>query len=321
MRLDRLARLDVNVLVTFALVAREGSVVKAAKCLKRSRWAIERELQKAREMLQDELLLRAPSGFRPTARGQRILDDLENALPSLERAVRKGRFNPKIESSHFRIAATDEVCGQLVSFLCRNFVNKTHRVNVDCVPWTTQPLDLLESGKVDLLLAPSERMLPSVAEKEQLYREGWVCAAWSKSAFGDQLTMKQYEQAEHLIVSARPHFHTDLDDDLWNRFNRNPRVRLPYFGAALACLPGTELVLTLPYSMRPLVERDPKLRLVGAPRELAPMEVWMAWHSRLNDDARHVWLLERMRAAHPAKCLPRSVDQWGIRLPVFARKG
>jgi DNA-binding transcriptional LysR family regulator len=246
------------------------------------------------------------------------LDDLEEALPSLERAVRKGRFNPKIESSHFRIATTDEVCGQFVASLCCNFVNNAHRVKVDCVSLPARPLELLESGKVDLLLAPSERMLPSAAEKEQLYREGWICAAWSDSAFGERLTLKQYEKAEHVVVSARAHFHTDLDERLWHhKVRRNPRVRLPYYGAALACLPGTALVLTLPYSMRPLVKGDPKLRLIGAPKELAPMEVWMAWHSRLNDDARHVWLLERMRAAHPAKCLPRSVDQWGIILPAF----
>lgn len=143
------------------------------------------------------------------------------------------------------------------------------------------------------------------------------CAAWSESAFGERLTLKQYEKAEHLVVSPRAHFHTDLDDRLWDHeVERIPRVRVPYYGAALACLSGTELILTLPYSMRSLVERDPKLRVVKAPQELAPMEVWMAWHLRLNDDARHVWLLERMQAARLAKSLPRSVDEWGNKLPL-----
>jgi len=188
-------------------------------------------------------------------------------------------------------------------------------VNLDAVPWPVRPLDALEGGKIDLLLAPDPHMLPWDAERDELYREGWICAVWSRSGMGERpapkpLTLSGYAKAEHLMVSPRAHFRTALDDGL-SRLDiyRRSRVRVPYFGAALACLPGTELLLTLPASMRALVERDPKLRLLQAPLGLPPLEVWMAWHPRLNDDARHVWLRERMRAVHPAKCLPCSAAE------------
>ena len=45
-------------------------------------------------------------------------------------------------------------------------------------------------------------------------------------------------------------------------FKRRSSVRMPYFGAALNCVPGTELVLTLTSGMQKVVERDVRLRVV-----------------------------------------------------------
>jgi DNA-binding transcriptional LysR family regulator len=87
---------------------------------------------------------------------------------------------------------------------------------------------------------------------------------------------------------------------------RRSSVRMPYFGAALSCLPGTELVLTLTSGMAQVVNRDSDLRLVKAPPELRPFYFLMVWHPRLTTDPRHVWLREAMRqAAHPEESRQR----------------
>ena len=77
---------------------------------------------------------------------------------------------------------------------------------------------------------------------------------------------------------------------------RHSCIRMPYFGAALQCLAGTELVLTLPSGLTSVVKGDRKLRLVKAPQELYGFHFLMAWHPRLNTDPRHVWLREAMRS-------------------------
>jgi hypothetical protein len=71
-------------------------------------------------------------------------------------------------------------------------------------------------------------------------------------------------------------------------------VRMPYFGVAINCLPGTELVLTLTSGISESVERDARLRIVKAPQELKPFHFVMIWHPRLNTDARHAWLRAAM---------------------------
>src|SRR5690348_13662145 len=67
------------------------------------------------------------------------------------------------------------------------------------------------------------------------------------------------------------------------------------FRAALSCLPGTDLVLTLTNGMRQMVERNSTLRLVKAPQELRPFHFLMVWHPRLATDVRHTWLREAVR--------------------------
>jgi len=78
---------------------------------------------------------------------------------------------------------------------------------------------------------------------------------------------------------------------------RSSCIRVPYFGVALQCLAGTELVLTLTSGMTSVVKADRKLRQVKAPAELHPFHFLMAWHPRVNTDPRHVWLREALRSA------------------------
>ena len=59
---------------------------------------------------------------------------------------------------------------------------------------------------------------------------------------------------------------------------RSSCIRVPYFGVALQCLPGTELVLTLTSGMTSVIKNDRRLRLVKAPQELHAFHFLMAWH-------------------------------------------
>ena len=81
---------------------------------------------------------------------------------------------------------------------------------------------------------------------------------------------------------------------------RSSCIRLPYFGVALQCLPGTDLVLTVTSGMSSVIRGNRELRVVKAPRELHPFHFLMAWHPRLNADPRHVWLREAMRSTTAA---------------------
>ena len=72
-----------------------------------------------------------------------------------------------------------------------------YKLNFDFLPWQAETLDMLERGKLDLILHNDDTLLPSHFSSERLYREDWICAVARESKFGDRLTLKQYLAAEH----------------------------------------------------------------------------------------------------------------------------
>jgi DNA-binding transcriptional LysR family regulator len=298
MRLERLRQVDLNLLVLFAVMAEEKSVTRAAARLLLSQPAVSRALQRARSALQDDLLVRSSPGFELTLRGQKILQDLEQLLPKIENLFAPSVFDPKRESSNFRISGPDNVCIALLPRLCRRYTTKNYKVNFDFLPWQADAADMVERGKLDLILHIDEGLLPSHLCSEKLYREDWICAVARESKFGARLTLKQYLAAEHLIVTTLPSVQNIPDKQLAALdAKRRSSVRMPYFGAALSCLPGTELVLTLTSGMAQAVNRNSDLRLVKAPPELRSFHFLMVWHPRLTTDPRHAWLRKGMQEA------------------------
>jgi DNA-binding transcriptional LysR family regulator len=235
-------------------------------------------------------------------RGRKILKELEQLLPKMESLVMPNVFDPKSEGSNFRISGPDNVCTVLLPRLCRSYPTGSYLVSFEFLPWQAGVAEMLQHGKLDLALHIDDGLLPSHFHSEKLYQEDWVCAVARESRFGNRLSLKQYLAADHLVVSTLPGVQTIPDKQVAALgMKRRSSVRAPYFGVALQCLPGTRLVLTLTNGMRQLVERDTRLRLVEAPRELRPFHFLMVWHPRLTTDARHTWLREAMRqAAHEA---------------------
>jgi DNA-binding transcriptional LysR family regulator len=297
MRLEKLRQVDLNLLITFAAIAEEKSITAAASRLLLSQPAVSRALQRARTMFQDDLLVRSPQGFELTLRGRKILQELEGLLPKMENLVMPSLFDPMREKSHFRVSGPDNVCTVVVPRLCRQYANGRYLVQFEFLPWQSGIAELVEHGQVDLVLHIDDGLLPSHFQSERLYREDWICAVAQGSRFGDRLSLKQYLAANHIVVSTYAGVQTIPDKQLAAvGVKRSSCIRVPYFGVALQCLPGTELVLTLTSGMTSVVRGNRELRLVKAPPELHPFHFLMAWHPRLNTDPRHVWLRDAMRS-------------------------
>jgi len=297
MRLEKLRQVDLNLLIAFAAIAEEKSVTAAASRLLLSQPAVSRALQRARAMFQDDLLVRSRNGFELTLRGRKILAELEVLLPKMEHLVTPNLFDPMREKSHFRISGPDNVCTAVLPQLCRQYA-QGYKVQFEFLPWQADISELVERGQLDLILHIDDGLLPVHFHSERLYREDWVCAVARNSHLGDRLSLKQYLAATHIVVATYGGVQTIPDKQLAAvGAKRDSFIRVPYFGVALQCLPGTELVLTLTSGMTSAAKRNRDIRLVRAPQELHPFYFLMAWHPRLDTDPPHVWLRQAMRSA------------------------
>jgi DNA-binding transcriptional LysR family regulator len=146
MRLEKLRKVDLNLLITFAAIAEEKSVTAAATKLLLSQPAVSRALQRARSMFQDDLLIRSPSGLELTLRGRKILQELEELLPKMESLVAPSVFDPRREGSTFRISGPDNVCAVVMPPLCRRWADGSHGVMFEFHPWQSGIAELIENG-------------------------------------------------------------------------------------------------------------------------------------------------------------------------------
>lgn len=300
MRLEKLHQADLNLLVTFAVIAEERSITAAAERLRLSQPAISRALQRARETFSDDLLTRSSTGFEATPRGRKILTELEHLLPAMESLLSAGQFDPHRDRSHFRLSAPDNACSILLPQLTRRFVTPRFRTSFEFIPWQPSAADMLEHGQLDMLIAIEDGLLASHLQFEPLYREEFLCVVATESSHREKFTLKRYVAAEHITISTLQGVQSLPDKHVAALgLKRKSSIRLPYFGAALQCLPGTDLVLTITSGMRNIAERDPRLRILDAPKEIVGFHFRMVWHPRLNNDPRHLWLREAIRRTAP----------------------
>jgi DNA-binding transcriptional LysR family regulator len=298
MRLKQLRDVDLNLLVTFAVVAEERSITAAAERLLLSQPAVSRALSRARTTFGDELLVRGPGGLEPTPHGRKLLAELEQILPRLDAIVGHAAFDPQNEAATFRISGPDNACTALLPGLLRQQIGQQLLTRIDVQPWQESALDQLEHGQLDVVLLIEDGLLPPHLQAEPLYREDWICIVDRSHPVAEAFTLESYVAQEHIAVSTLPGVQSLPEKQLAALGHRRRNaIRLPYFGAALACLPGTGLVLTATTSVRALAGDSLLLRLVAPPPELTGFHFRMVWHPRLTHDARHEWLRASLRAA------------------------
>jgi DNA-binding transcriptional LysR family regulator len=82
-------------------------------------------------------------------------------------------------------------------------------------------------------------------------------------------------------------------------------IWVPYFTAAVRCVPGTPFLATVPSRLAGFESNNPALKILKPPEVLGRFNYLMAWHPRMNTDAAHLWLRRAIRET--ANVLSQSV--------------
>jgi DNA-binding transcriptional LysR family regulator len=298
MRTTHLRQADLNLLVVFTVLAEERNVTRAASRLLLSQPAVSRALQRLRDTFQDDLLIRTPTGYEPTPKGQRLLQELESTLPRLDRLMIGADFDPSIEEATFRVAATDHAALVICPLLCRSVLKTTSKVAFDFVPLHEGQHDALDKGRLDLLLSAEDGTVPTHLAKEVIFEVDFVCVVSKQNKLSRAPSLKQYLAAEHVGIDILGGIQTIPEQRLAAiGEKRHCPMVVAYHTTAMKCVMGTNLVATVPRSVAELEAGNPALKILKAPPVLGTFKYLMAWHARMNSDAGNVWLRSIIRDA------------------------
>jgi DNA-binding transcriptional LysR family regulator len=297
MRDVHLRSLDLNLLVPLRALLEERHVTAGAKRSFLSQSAMSRVLERLREMFDDPLLVRSGRTYERTARGERVLRELERLLPRLEAMVRGNEFDPGQSEERFRVALTDHASTILLPPLLAGVRRTAPRIKLVVSAWRTQAYEDVAAGRIDTALSAVE--VPRDLESEVIFDLDFVCLVGSALRLRTRrFTLKQYLQLPHALVETLAGQQNLVDRPLAQLGVKRPVVlSIPFFVPAIYAIAHSDLVLTVPRKLAKITAGVAGVRVVEPPHELKAFPYFMAWHPRLASDPAHLWFREQIRRA------------------------
>jgi DNA-binding transcriptional LysR family regulator len=289
---DRL-QLSLNLLLALEALLSEANVTRAAERIGVSQPAMSRSLQKLREQLGDDLLVRSGSGLVRTPRAERILHSLRHGLTALRRALAEEEaFEPSTSSTTFTIAANDVVGSRLLPALLEKLSREAPSVGVNVVPLDHADLAAqLQHGAADIAIGVDFPAIPGLKQR-LLLSDDWICLVRiDHPDVGETLDLETFLRLPHALSSPRGEG-TGVVDDALARLGLVRRIglRTRYVIPAALAVQRTDLVLTMPRRSGERLGMLLGLRALAPPLELPELSVHALWHERMDDVPSHRWL-------------------------------
>ena len=303
-----LSRIDLNLLVLFAVVLKEQHVGRAADRLHVSPSAVSHGLGRLRRLLHDPLFLKTPKGVVPTGRALQLAEPIADILARVGSVLASAEpFDPAQSTRCFSIGAPDGISAVVLPALLAQLKQAPH---VDIRVRQLLPLQgetspdrawrnafaELESRALDIAIIPSDQV-PARFDKQPLFKEDFVIAMRAGHAFARKPTLDRYCNSQHLVVSQSGDDFGFIDQAL-EKQGRQRRVALtvPSFMFALAVLGDTELIAALPRRFAALHAERFGIVTAEAPLPLERFQLYAVASRAAMMDAGVAWLFELLRS-------------------------
>lgn len=284
--LDRLASVNLNLLVPLLVVLEEGSVTRAAERVGLSQSAMSHALSRMRRLLGDELLVRKGNEVTPTPRALELIAPLRATLRQVADVVSLPGFDPETDRRVITIALTTSTAFVLGARLARlveeRAPNATLRLRTITVPTEST---FTEYG-VDVVLV--SEAFSSPFPRERLYDDRCVVVCSSDVPSGVS-TLELVTTLPHVVVDTerRVFPYSVLDENgVDYRVGRlvSDFLLVPYLvGRAGGVALLRNRVAT---EMRALID----LRIDEFPFALPGLGIDMVWNPHLADHPFMEWL-------------------------------
>lgn len=298
-----LSNLDFNLLKVLDALVSERNVTRAGKRLGRSQPAVSNALQRLRQLLGDDLLVRGPGGFALTPRAESMRAPLRESIALIESCLaQEPEFDPSRASGVFRLSAPDRLSIALLPPLFARLqrLAPTMALQVQTAD-RQQALDLLENDHIDLSLGWFDRKPPHV-QMEVMQEDKLFCVYRRDHPIVERRKRFDIEAVltyPHLIVSATGQRTAVFDDLLLRRgLKRQALVTVTNFTAVPELLRHSDMIGVFTKLAADVFYKSFGLAKRPVPVDVGNIATNMAWHVRYDRDRKHAWLRQQINALY-----------------------
>jgi DNA-binding transcriptional LysR family regulator len=290
-----LSRIDLNLFTVFDAIYCEGGITAASKRLHLSQPAVSHALARLRELMDDPLFERHGNEMAPTPLARTLAVTIANSLHSLEQMMhRAGRFDPSNSQRVFTIAVRESQESAFLPPLLDRIAKDAPNIDLAAVRIERRDLeDDLQSGDVDFAIDVSLPISAEVRREHVSASPLVVLARKDHPIVRGALDLDTYLSQEHILVTGRRRGRGYEDVALAKLgLKRRIRVRCQQHSAACEIVSRTDLLATVSQKNAELLNRDADNQMLTFPTELAPLDSYLYWHARSEEDPACRWMKE-----------------------------
>lgn len=292
-----ISRVDLNLFTVFEAIYTEGSVTRASQKLNLTQPAISHALGRLREMFDDPLFIRQGHAMVSTPLARNMIDPVRRALRGLEVTLNGlDRFDPATTSKQFKLALRDVLEATILPPLVKNVSRTAPLVDITASQVDRRALESeLAAGTldaaIDVLLPLSSDILRTRIDQDTTV----VVARKGHPAIDGSIDIDTYLKQDHILTSSRRKGQGLQDFEL-SRFGMERRIRLrcQHYFAACRVVSQTDLVLTMPERYARIANLQFDNQILPFPLEVPAFDVFLYWHSNVDNDAANRWLREEI---------------------------
>ncbi|MCO7518711.1 MULTISPECIES: LysR family transcriptional regulator [unclassified Pseudomonas] len=284
---------DLNLLLTFDSMLREGSVTAAAERMNLSIPAMSRRLSNLREAMGDPLFVLAGRRLVPTPLALELAPQVHNLLEDARQVLgSKQPLDLGTVKRVFTLRTEDGFTGAWALRLSQRIAQQAPQVTLRFMAQGNEDVAALRDGLVDLDIGIAGPLGPEVY-KQRLYIDTFVGVVNNQHPLArqDRVSAEDLVAFPHLSVSRRGRTRGPLDLELEKLgLQRKVPLVVPGFQAAMQLAASSQMIAVIP---RRFVEWSLPLlalHIFPLPVETPSGEFCQAWHPRVNNDQVHRWL-------------------------------
>lgn len=321
--------LDFAMLMAFDLLMRELNVSRAAEKMYVTQSAMSHILQRLRQQFDDPLLVKTPTGMKPTRRAEDLVESVGAILRDAEHLLlSSSEFDPAMSQHQFVIGGSNYIEFLVLPKLVARIRQLAPGIEIRV---TRAEPDVLASqfanNELDLALGFEAMMnLPKYVLVRRLFEDTVVCIERKSGDTCKDLSLEDYLQRSQLVISSCDVNAVIVARALANEgLERRVALVVPNFLSAPFTVATTDLLLSLPRRIAESCVNFAPLRILDMPLDLPPYDVVMAWHPAREKDPAHAWLRSHVQAvgdeiacegkgcsAHAVPCSGRTFCPQGV---------
>lgn len=306
MNIEKLSRIDLNLLVCLTVLLEELSVTRAAHRLCLSQSAVSKSLAKLRQQFDDPLFIRNSHGLKATPQALFLKPKLDILINQLEIITQPQEFSPQTSEYRFQIAAVESVYPLILPHFLPVIFNQGPNLNINTHSWDDQTFKKLQLGEIDLGITGKDidindakltMLPPSDICEQEIYRDNQMCVVRKNHpVLRENWTLESYLALRHVQVRCDGNDRWLLDYRLADiGKERDIAITVPDFNSAASLCTYTDFIFTAPSHFTHLVAQQMDLVALPLPMEFPPMAYTLFWHRDRENDPALSWLRQMIQ--------------------------